>query len=303
MLLTLTLPHDFGQTLKDLLGTVRQSLSTLVSGRRWQEDKGRFDLNHWVRAHDVTVGPNGWHPHLHIVLFGDRALSTDELATLEERLFQRWAGAIGNRGNRRPTREHGIALEQARSRSDVSRYVCQVVAGDEESTPVALEVARGDLKTSSHHGHRTPWQVLADFRETGDAFLLKLWHEWEQTTRNVHAIRWSKGLRAAVGLRKELSDEEIVAVEIGGEVVYVFSRYEWRVLTRTRGAMHAVLCAAEEGGSEAVMVLINCLGIPPNRGRSPGGIPEMPPDFQPEILPDFEQGASRSTEFPSWASS
>jgi hypothetical protein len=79
MLLTLTLPHDFGQPLTELLDTVRQSFSILVSGRRWQEDKTRFGLMHWVRAHDVTVGPNGWHPHLHIVLLGSRRLSSREL--------------------------------------------------------------------------------------------------------------------------------------------------------------------------------------------------------------------------------
>ena len=252
MLLTLTLPHDFGQRLAELLSTVRHSFSILVSGQRWQEDKDRFSLRHWVRAHDVTVGPNGWHPHLHIVLFEARALPPDELATLEERLFNRWAVAVRHRGNRRPSREHGISLEQARSRSDVSRYVCQVVTGEKRLIPVAWEVARGDLKTSSHQEHRTPWQVLGDFKESGDTADLRLWHEWERTTRNVHAIRWSNGLRAAVDLRKELSDEEIVAVAIGGEVLYVFSGYEWRVLTRTRGAMHAVLCAAEHGGSDAV---------------------------------------------------
>jgi len=253
MLLTLTLPHDFGQALAELLGTVREAFSILVSGRAWQEEKALYGLRHHVKAHDVTVGPNGWHPHLHLVLFGARVLSTAEVESLANRLFERWAAAISRRGGRRPSRTHGITLEQARSRNDIARYVCQVVAGDgERPTPVALEVARGDLKASRNPGHRTPWQVLADFKTDGESSALALWLEWEKATRGVHAIRWSKGLRAEVGMIDELTDEEVVAVEVGGEILHTFSRQEWTLLTRRRGAMAYVLEAAESGGAVAI---------------------------------------------------
>ena len=253
MLLTLTVPHDFGEPLGDLLKTVRESFTSLIAGRAWQDDKLDFGLLHWVRAHDVTVGGNGWHPHLHIVLFSRSALRPSKLVDLEDRLYCRWVRVITNHGNRRPSRQHGIRLEQARSREEAARYVCQVVTGTEERpVPMAMEVTRGDLKTSSHAGQRTPWQVLGDVAKLGDCVDLRLWHEWEQATQRVQAIRWSNGLRKAVGLGKEESDAEIVEAVIGGEVVYTFTELEWRALCRKRGARARVLRLAETGGELAV---------------------------------------------------
>lgn len=186
----------------------------------------------------------------------------DAYRYVSEAYGERWANAIRRQGNRAPSPEHGISLEQARSRDDLSRYVCQVVAGDgERPIPVALEVARGDLKSSSHFGHRTPWQVLADFSATGESEDLTLWREWEKATRGIHAIRWSNGLRAEVGLTEALTDEEIVAVEIGGEVVYTFSRREWSFVVRRRGALARVLDLAEEGGGELIAAFLSEVGV------------------------------------------
>jgi hypothetical protein len=158
-----------------------------VAGRAWQEDKQRFGLVHYVRAHDCTVGPNGWHFHIHVVLLASRSL--EALDELSNSLFGRWARFVERLGDRPPTREHGLQLEQARNRKAVADYVFQVLSGNSDrGKPVALEVARGDLKSSKHTGHRTPWEVLADFAETGDVDDLELWHEWERATQGVHAI-------------------------------------------------------------------------------------------------------------------
>jgi hypothetical protein len=216
MLLTLTMPHDFGEPIKALIGRIAEAFTALFSARAWKDDKQEFRLAHWVKAHDITHGVNGWHPHLHVVLFAEEPLTPGQLAALEQRLYARWVRVTTNRGSRPPSRRHGIQLEQARGREDTARYVCQVVTGDaDRPVPVAMEVTRGDLKTSSHLGHRTPWQVLADFAETGDCRDLALWHEFEEATTGVQAIRWSNGLRAAVGLGAEETDEEVVQAVVG----------------------------------------------------------------------------------------
>lgn len=271
MLLTLTLPHDQGDTLARTLDTVRQAFTALVAGRRWQDDKARFGLRHYVRAHDCTVGPNGWHPHLHIVLMAERVLNADDLAELETRLYDRWVGAVVKNGLRRPSRSHGIQLQQARSLRDVARYVCQVVTGREDETPstrrgLGFELARGDLKTGRRDGHRTPWEVLAAFADTGDLDELALWHEWEEATRGVQAIRWSAGLRDLVGV-VEQTDDELRAAEIGGEVVYQLRPGEWDLLCKTSGARPLVLDLAEDGGTVAVVRYLQALAAERADGR------------------------------------
>lgn len=263
-LLTLTLPHDFGEKLQTVLGAVRGAYGALVAGRAWQTDKRRFGLAHYVRAHDVTVGRNGWHPHLHAVLFGTRALAAAELEELQGRLATRWADAVEQTHRRRPSMDRGVLLEQARTTRDLGRYVCQVIAGPEDDVvPVALEVTRGDLKTARGPDARTPWQVLEDVAnpdpwERREA--RALWAEWEDATRGVHAIRWSKGLRQSVELGEELTDEEVVALEVGGDTVHVFTVWEWYRLTRLPGALVAVLEAAELAGGAGVRAYLRSLG-------------------------------------------
>ncbi len=263
LLLTLTLPHDFGQPLSNLLSTIRASFSSLVSGRRWQADKASFGIAHYARAHDLTVGPNGWHPHLHLVLLLRTVPDALAISRLRARLYRRWHDALARLGCRPPHPVHGVVLEQARSRRDATGYVCQVVTGAQDrAVPIALEVARGDLKSSAHLGHRTPWQVLAAIPADGDGADLALLHEFEQATIGVQAIRFSRGLRKELELGEALTDEEIVALEVGGEVVHVFSPTEWRAACSTRGARARILECAESGGPVAVAAfLANILSL------------------------------------------
>lgn len=268
MLLTTTLPHDHGERLADLLATVKKAFARMVSGRAWQSDKARYGIEFYIVAHDATVGRNGWHPHLHILVFCTAALDDVAVKRLSGRLYDRWADAIVKRGHRAPSRAHGLTLERARNRKDVTRYVCQVVAGDpdddKKTVPMALEVARGDLKTARHHGQRTPWQVLGDIAtravvrspEEGKARRrdIALWREYEKAMKRVLAIRWAKGLRKAVGLGPAREDIEILEAPKPGRVsVFSFVWTDgWKAIATMPGARAGVLRAAEADGKAGV---------------------------------------------------
>ena len=266
LLLTLTLPHDAGERLTVVLAAVRRAFSALVAGRAWQEDKARFHLAFNIKAHDLTVGPNGWHPHLHVLLFALRPLDADAIAALRARLFTRWGAAVSELDRRAPSWEHGVTLEAARGRQDLTRYVCQVVtdADGEDGPDVAMEVARGDLKSSRHHGHRSPWQLLEDYAKTRTLRDRQLFQEYERATFGVRAIRWSKGLRAAVELGVELTDQQIVMEEIGGQVLYEFTPREWKGFRDARGffgpsAAAELLEQAELGGAAGIRAYLAAL--------------------------------------------
>ena len=253
LLLTLTLPHDQADSLDQVLAAVRHSFAALVAGKAWQTTKGRFKLKHYIRAHDCTHGPNGWHFHVHVLLFAELPLTPTELAALEALLHERWARAVTRRGFRLPSRSHGIDLQEARGSSDVARYICQIGTEGAQLTGkgVAVELTRGDLKRSKHAAYRTPWEILSSFANTGDMADLRLWRDWERETQRVKAIRWSNGLRALVSVADK-GDEEIVAVEIGGTLVYEFKPGEWYWVSRTGGARARVLALAETVGGNAV---------------------------------------------------
>lgn len=285
MLLTLTMPHDFGESLGALRATVRGSFLALVSGSQWVKAQRRYGLAFSVVALDVTHGPNGWHPHLHVIVLGTRRLDDAELASFRATTFGRWSRKLVGMGRRAPSEAHGIDLERARSRAEVGRYVCQVIGEhDDERRPwgVAQEAARTDLKRSHAEGHRTPWQILEDIvrrlavedwtdpaLEAADERDRALWREWEQGMKGASSVKLGRGLRAAVGLGAEQSDEEVVAVEVGGEVVYTFDDAgQWLAVCEARGGRARVLRAAERWGEPGCARMVRALVRKWQRRRS-----------------------------------
>ena len=251
--LTLTMPHDFGESLAELMDTITASNHALYSGRPWRRDREDFGIRHSFRTWDSTHGRNGWHPHQHGALFLDRRPSPEELDELTERLFDRYADAIESRGHRRPSREHGIRVELARSPKELAGYLLKV-EGEDSGRNLALELARGDLKRGAG---RTPFEILAAFRDTGDLAELALWHEWEKATKGRHFSQWSRGARAELGLVEECSDEELAEAEVGGEVVHTFTFEEWHAVAGHAaatgcGALTIPLRIAETAGAGGV---------------------------------------------------
>lgn len=293
LLVTLTMPHDYGDELAGLFDAQRAAWRALLAGKAGQKMRTRYGIAHWVRAVDVTVGAAGWHPHIHALFFCDRVLEPDEVAGLTANMLGRWAGAVEARGYRTPHERYGVQVERARSRRDVTRYVCQVVGeGDDDSAwGIANEVARTDLKRARKHGQRTPWQVLEDYAarraavgewtdadDAADDRDRALWWEYEQATQRAQAMRWSDGLRALAGLTEERTKEEAdkadetLGVVLGGEVLYTFDdASEWLAVCDTRGGRARVLRAAERWGERGCTRMVRALVARWQRRRLYGG--------------------------------
>ena len=247
---TLTMPHDFGEPLADLMGTISAAYSSMLSGRSYREDRERFGIAHWFRTWDATHGKNGWHPHLHAALFVNGQPPSEQLEALGDSLYERFARAVESRGHRRPTRRHGLRLEEARHVEQVAGYLLKV-KGAETGATLAMELTRGDLKRGRGAGHRTPFEILEDFETTGDLSDRHLFNDWEQATKGRHFTQWSVGARKAL-LVEELSDEEILETEVGGVVVYRLGAEDWIALTRAPGALATALRVAETGTASDV---------------------------------------------------
>lgn len=249
---TLTMPHDFGESLAELMDTMTASNRAAYGGRPWGRDRHEFGVRHSFRSWDATHGGNGWHPHQHGALFLEEKPEELELEELTGRIFDRYADAIVASGHRRPSRAHGIRVELARSAEQLAGYLLKVEGAD-SGRKLAMELTRGDLKRGAG---RTPFEILEAFRDTGDLAELARWHEWEKATKGRHFTQWSRGARAEFGL-DELSDQELAEAQVGGDVVYTFTPDEWSALVwasswGTAAEMTVPLRLAETGGAEAV---------------------------------------------------
>jgi hypothetical protein len=241
-LLTLTTPHDQSDELKHLRQSVSNAWRFVCSGRAWVEWKKRLGLVGFVRSAEATIGPSGWHPHLHVLVFTARVLDAATMAAFEAYVYERWCAKIQACGYRQPSREHGVKLTE----SHQDDYIQKLGLAD--------EVASGAFK-KGREGRRSPLAVLYDYEQHRQPRDLALWKEWCEGMRGARQLTWSKGLRARYLVERELSDQEVVASEDNkpAEVLAVIDPTMWDEGVSHRPDLQVrLLNAAEEHGARGV---------------------------------------------------
>jgi hypothetical protein len=259
-MVTLTMPHDFGMKLADLLPVIADGFRSVISGRAWLVMKDACRIKGTIRSVEVTHGLNGWHPHLHVLVFIEGDPGADGLAQLAAHIRAVWTAHIERQGYRAPDATHGVVIERCTSAAQAGAYI----AKNQDGRAVGNELARADLK-QGRGGHRTPFEVLESFRWTGDVEDLALWHEYERASKGHQCITWSKGLRSLLAA-PERTDEEIAAGEVGGDVLALIPCASWRRVTQIPGLPAYVLDEAERDGAAAVAAALGRFGI----GLGPG---------------------------------
>lgn len=244
--LTLTLPHDMGDALANTRRIAANGWKRVQQGRGWMAIKEAVGITGTIRALEATYGRAGWHPHNHVLVLTCRPFTDDERAQLLAHAFSAWSASVVKAGQRAPLIEH-TTISPVRSVSDVSAYVTKIGA--------ALEVTQGAAKMGRRAGQRAPFAVLADFLAHGDADDLAVWREWETGMKGAKQLTWSRGLKARFDV-DDVTDEALATEEVGGALVASLSANEWRVVCRTLSGPCAVLEAAEQGGADAVVLVV-----------------------------------------------
>jgi hypothetical protein len=247
LFLTLTVPHDQGQPLRELRATVAAAWSKVLGGKGWQTLRARYGLIGWIRAHETTHGRAGFHPHLHVLLFCERRVSEGEQAELHAALFGRWARAVTRAGLRAPL--PGLCPMKAIYSQNVADYLTKVSA--------VLELTRADGK-GGRGGNRSPFQVLRDYATTHRGADAAIWREWAEGMKGARQLTFSKGLRERYAV-EVTTDEEIATAEVGGDPVVILSAAAWKHICRVPMLRADVLRAAERGGAADVLELLDSL--------------------------------------------
>ena len=260
-MVTLTAPHDrYGDKMRlsALMRVIADSFSKVIAGRAWLRVKEQARVAGTIRSVEVTHGlKNGWHPHLHALIFTEGDPGAEGLCALTLHIKSKWKRSIVAAGYRPPSELHGVVIDRCASPAAAAEYI----AKDQDGPLPGNELARGDMKLG-RDGNRTPFQIIGDFATWGDAEDLALWHEYEKGTRAHQCITWSRGLKALLRV-EERSDTELAEEGTGGELVVRIDRDGWRVVTEHDGLEADLLDAAEQGGSWAVVGLLADYGIRP----------------------------------------
>jgi hypothetical protein len=299
-LATLTLRHRDTQKLAYIWSVLGYGWEKVTSGRGWLADGARYgsvvptvpktgrnagvmqfeQRIPFVRVVEATFGRNGWHLHIHSVLFlgpgQDGGPATDaDCARLQGSMYQRWSSAVAkdwcrdcktrtfmHKGEPRvcprtgrycrdarlpgmsaPSRARGVdvkLVDPAAATQVLGDYFTKAVYSGPQSA--GFEATMGQHKQPKN-GNRTPFAVLADVAANGEVVDLELWHEWEQASKGRRQLTWSDGLRDFLGLDVERTDQELAEDDsLDGEVLVELDTGQWSTVRRRQ---HLLRDAAE----------------------------------------------------------
>jgi len=195
-MVTLTSPHLVQDSLADVFDHLTKSWRATVSGRgAWRAS--------WVRAVEVTHGSSGWHPHIHVIVFGSDCESSGA------GLVDRWLSV-------NPTAK--------RSAQHVSPTVDPAYLGK-----VGAELSVPHSNAERVDG-RSLWAAVASGARKLDVAL-----EFESVVRGRKWLTWSRNLKATREEAEELIAAAADEADVPDEPTYVVRAACWnRALDQCR---------------------------------------------------------------------
>ncbi|MCZ0211397.1 hypothetical protein OZK63_39230 [Streptomyces sp. UMAF16] len=284
LLVTRTFPHYRTDRLPDLLAGLKVAEDKYRQGAPWQRLKKRFGIEGTVRAIECTYGSNGWHPHIHELVFiapqSDTAARTGALGgpqaqavpdDLRAALYTRWSSACLRAGLPLPSEEHGVDVRDG-------TYAAQYAA----KWGIESELTKWHVK----HGKAesvTPFDFLRIALQSEDAAAIAaaraLFAEYAAAFKGRRQLVYSPGLRDLYDLDPEVSDEEAAAgEEPDAELLGHLEPQHWKAILQAgmRGQLLEAINAAGGAWDAIDEVLGEAMAkySPPPVDGSPG--PDCP---------------------------
>lgn len=224
-LVTLTFPHTRLDKLADLMAQLRIANKALSTGRNAIKAQLDGALVGTIRALEVTHGKNGWHPHLHVLVFTKGGQSAEKL---KDAYRKAWLQGCARAGLPEPSEEHGVDV---RAGDFAATYVSKWGL-PEELTKSHMKKSRAGAKgvtpfglLDAHSLNNNP-----DYPPTRAA---TLFNEYADAFRGFRQLTWSKGLHGLLGLGKELTDEELAEQEVEtAETAHQFGKEAWNLIVQ-----------------------------------------------------------------------
>lgn len=211
-LLTLTFPHEAGMSLEALTGAFMKALTSFKNARGYKtfmENHGRLGQ---IKALEVKHGGNGWHPHVHELVFANKGLLEDVRGL--DRLKQAWVKALLKQGLGDPSKASDMIAHALdfRGGDDAAAYIAKF--GHDERWGMSSEMTEGLKKIGTDkQGHYTPFQLL-ELAQQGEGWAATLYREYVAAMKGRRAITWTRGLRLKLlGETDEATDEVLAALD------------------------------------------------------------------------------------------
>lgn len=247
--LTLTQRHHKGERLADTWKRLRDALKRLWSSRQWTAWAESVGVEGKVRAVEVTHGDSGWHVHVHLIIITRAKF----FGAANDFLGDLWASTLAKVGGSCEPRIGCRFLGVKGGTEDVVANYLGKLGSD-----IGFEMAMG-LHKKGRKSNRTPFQILADAVENGDADDVELWHEWLKASQGQRSLVWSRGLKDRVGIN-DVSDAEAMEQGTERETLGYISRQDYEDVLRS-GLIGELLSAVETSSDIGQIIGVGGLRI------------------------------------------
>jgi len=266
LLVTRTVPHSRTDNLEELLSKITKAEAGYKAHRDYKSVSSSFGLVGTVRAVEVTHGhANGWHPHVHELLF----LSLPVLiADLEEDLSRIWKAAAVRAGLQAPSRAHGLTVQDG---SKAAKYASKWGL---ESELTQWHRKHGKIQS------QTPFDLLRNVIGNNDRYSAHLFKEYAEAFQGRHQLQFSRGLKKRYQIL-DVSDDELVQKQDDDALLLgSLSLDDWRTICKTE-SRGLILEIATNGDWEGVLLAVEGLR------RFLDGPASVPPDTSPDHFNDW----------------
>ena len=241
-MLTLTVPHNINDSLDDTLAKLSKAKSEL-----FKKGLSEFEnIGHITSVEVKYSADNGWHPHLHLIVFTKQSYRDQEIkGTLgsmlggigvigyQQIISLKWQECCEKFGLRKPSLRHGVDLKRGYDDSETSHATELVNYILKEQ--LANEMTKAHCKNGKFNTDSlTPFELalLAEGAEQDSCFAV-LFREYAKAIKGKNQAKKSPKLVSFLKSIQEPEEDEnnkSESEEENKKAVYELTDKEWRLL-------------------------------------------------------------------------
>ena len=256
---TLTLRHTSSQTFTEIFDRLSLLFKRVTAGRFGANFHHQFEIVGSIRVIETTHGLNGWHPHIHQLIFFAGLQNLDEIRAV---LLNQWTQSSAKLFKD----ELSVSAVDVRDGRGAALYVSKMGL-EAEIVGAPWKQGTGSSATQFQLLDATEDEISRNlFREFAEAVC----RPGEKRARTFRQIVWSRGLAKKLGLDEEKTDELLANEQIApARFIGELTPAQWRILTDSgRDAIPNVLRLAAIRGWADVESFIELLKAEQRAPRS-----------------------------------
>ena len=201
-MVTLTSQHNKNESCFKVKNKELGSFNKMIASRKYKDLCKQYNFEGYVRALEVTIGVNGWHPHIHLAIIANN--TQEALNEFANSIIQLWVSF--NKGTNAGAQDYTPILDV----QGVSDYITKWGAAD--------ELVKSNHKTNKNKKGYPPFALLRLVKEQGEGAMIpntdfnaaKAFKDYAKAFKGAKQLTYSKNFQVKL---KELTtlktDEEI----------------------------------------------------------------------------------------------